>query len=196
MIHEKNATLKNGLGYPILDKRTAGDSTRQAFEEIFEAYKFLPNLTGMMANHPALLNTYWFGNGYLEKDRLFSHIEQQIIFLSVSYDNKCHYCVAAHSAIAKMYGVPDNVIESIRRGVVIPDSKLEALRRYTSATVIKRGRVSEEDIENFLDAGFSKNHILEVIVIVSLKVLTNYLNYVAKTPVDDQFLPMAWHVAE
>jgi AhpD family alkylhydroperoxidase len=197
MTNEKSKiVVAGGLGYEVLDKSTAVQSAQRAFDEILEAYKFLPNLTGMMANHPALLNTYWFGNGYLENDKLFTHIEQQVLFLVTSYENNCHYCVAAHSSIGKMYGVPDQVINAIREGNVIPDAKLEALSKYAKSTVVNRGRVSDNDIEAFLNAGYSKEHMLEVIVIVSLKVLTNYLNYLAKTPVDKQFLAMEWKPRE
>ena len=180
------------LDYQILNKSNAAPSASRAFEEIQAAYHFIPNLTGVMANHPALLNTYWFGNQYLEQARMLSHLEQQVVFLAVSYENNCHYCVAAHSAMAKMYGVPLEVIGAIRHGRRIPDERLEALKSYAKATVLKRGRVSADDIDSFLAAGYTKEHIFEVIVIVSLKVLTNYINYLAKTPVDDQFLPMLW----
>lgn len=193
MTNEKNEILNKGLTYEILDRETATKSSQGAFNEILEAYKFLPNLTGAMANHPALLNTYWYGNKYLEIDKLFTHQEQQVIFLVASYENNCHYCVAAHSTIAKMYNVPGSVIEAVRAGETIPDAKLEALRQYTKATVIKRGRVSDDEVKALLTAGYSRNHLLEVIVIVALKVLTNYLNFLAKTPVDKQFLATEWH---
>jgi uncharacterized peroxidase-related enzyme len=157
-----------------------------------KAYGFSPNLLGLMANHPALLNAYWEGDKFLTKNSVLTPIERQVAFLAASYENNCHYCMAAHTTIGQMTRVPQGVIDALREGSTIPDAKLEALSQYVKATTVKRGRVSEEDIQNFLDAGYTLESQLEVITIVGFKVFTNYINFLAQTPVDAPFQKNIW----
>ena len=100
--------------------------------------------------------------------------------------------MAAHTSIAQMHKIDQSILDALRTGTTIPDVKLEALSQYVKATTVKRGRVSQEDIDAFLTAGYTQENVLEVITIVSLKVMTNYINYVAQTPVDGAFAPNSW----
>ena len=58
--------------------------------------------------------------------------------------------------------------------------------------VRSRGRVSNQRIEVFLAAGYTRENVLEVVFAVTMKTLSNYANHLAETPVDPQFLPRAW----
>ncbi|MCG8435980.1 MAG: carboxymuconolactone decarboxylase family protein [Gammaproteobacteria bacterium] len=87
------------------------------------------------------------------------------------------------------------MVAALREGTPIPDMKLEALRRFTAKVVQSRGFVSEQDIEDFLAAGYGNEQILEVILGVGLKTLSNYTNHFADTPVDQAFQPQAWSKA-
>ncbi len=145
-----------------------------------------------MSNHPALLKSYMPGNTALSASATLSPVEQQVVFLSVSYENNCHYCMAAHSTVGQMMKIPKSVIDALRDGTIIPDAKLEALSQYAKATTVKSWRVSDEDLQNFLDAGYNQDQVLEVITIVGLKVMTNYVNALAKTPVDAAFARNTW----
>ena len=59
----------------------------------------------------------------------------------------------------------------------------------------KRGEVSEEDLQRFFSAGYTKRHVLDVILVLSQKVISNYVNHMAQTPVDEVFRKFAWHKA-
>lgn len=178
-----------------LDIKTA-DNAPIASQSILnaakKAYGFSPNLLGLMANHPALLNAYWEGDSFLTQNSVLSPVERQVAFLAASYENNCHYCMAAHSTIGQMTKVPQDSIDALRAGTTLPDTKLEALSQYVKATTVKRGRVSQEDIQHFLKAGFTQESILEVITIVGFKVFTNYINYITQTPVDAAFQANIW----
>ena len=182
----------NKLNIEVKSIENAPEASQDALKAAKAAYGFEANLLGAMANHPALLNSYLQGSALLDANSTLSPIEQQVAFLTVSYENNCHYCMAAHSTIGQMTKVPQEVIDSLRNGTPIADPKLEALRQYVKATTINRGRVSDDDIQNFLAAGFNEEQILEVITIVGFKVFTNYINYLVKTPVDDAFQANSW----
>jgi alkylhydroperoxidase family enzyme len=91
--------------------------------------------------------------------------------------------------------VPDHVVQAIRAGRPIVDYKLEALRRFTAAVVTMRGWPSEADTRGFLDAGYTRAQILEVVLGVGMKTLSNYTNHIADTPLDHAFAKAAWSKA-
>lgn len=91
-----------------------------------------------------------------------SPIEQQVIYLAVNYENKCSYCMSAHSGLAKIVGMLVADVEALRRGEPLADPKLQALRQLTQQMVQARGWVEDAEIEAFLTASYSKQQVLEV----------------------------------
>ena len=117
-----------------------------------------------------------------------------MVFLTISVTNECGYYVAAHSTIAAQQShMPKPVIEALRQGAILPDSRLQALSHFTKAMVTQNGWVKNDDTQLFLDAGFTENQILAVILAVGIKTLSNYTNHVANTPVDPVFKAQEWH---
>lgn len=156
-------------------------------------YGFVPNLLGVMANAPALLEAYMTVSGLYDKTSL-SPTERQVVLLAVSAENECRYCVAAHTSIAQMHDVDATVVEAIRNNEPIDDDKLEALRRFAVEVVLTRGWPSNEVKQAFHDVGYTDVHALEVILGVGMKTLSNYTNHMAETPLDDAFTKAAWQV--
>ncbi|MCI0720196.1 MAG: carboxymuconolactone decarboxylase family protein [Acidobacteria bacterium] len=180
--------------YKLYNESTAPEGARETLQQAKAKYGFLPNLLGVMAESPSLLKGY-LALGDLFDKTSFSNAERQVILLAVSRENKCHYCVAAHSAVAEMTKVPAKVIEALREGHPIPDAKLEALKTFVVKVVSSRGWPAEEDIRAFLDAGYTRRHIFEVILGVGYKTLSNYTNHLAETPLDRPFQAKEWKKA-
>ncbi|MGK7295011.1 MAG: carboxymuconolactone decarboxylase family protein [Candidatus Wenzhouxiangella sp. M2_3B_020] len=170
----------------VLSKDSAPEEARNLLEQAEKNYGFVPNILGVMANAPALLEGYMTLNGIFEKTS-FSTAEKQIVLLGAATENECDYCTAAHTAIAKMQDVDEAVLQAVQKGEKIPDERLDALFRFTRVMVEKRGHPSGDDLRAFFDAGFSEAQVQEVILGVGLKTLSNYNNHVAETPVDEQF---------
>jgi len=153
----------------------------------------IPNMYGLMANNPALLEGYSLAYNSFRTNAGFTPPEQEVVFLSVAYENNCEYCMAAHSFVGdKMTNVPTEVTDAIRKNTEVPDVKLRALSLFTRAMTAKRGNPSQEDIANFLNAGYTENHILGVIAGIGVKTMSNYFNHVFNTPVDDAFKERVW----
>jgi alkylhydroperoxidase family enzyme len=72
-----------------------------------------------------------------------------------------------------MAGVPEEVIQAIRDRTPLTDAKAEALRRVVSRIVEKRGWLSDGDVQDFLGHGYSKSQLLDVMVGISMKTLSN-----------------------
>ena len=151
---------------------------------------FLPNLYGMMAESDATLEAYLTLSKLVSKTSL-SPAEQQLVLLAASVENGCTYCVAAHSSGARMAKLDKPVIEALRTGQPIEDARLQALRAFTEAVVVRRGHVKAE-VDAFLAAGYSKQNVLEILLCVAMKTLSNYTNHLVDTPLDDVLARMAW----
>lgn len=177
--------------FDVHTKKTAPTESAKLLAPAEEAYGFIPNLLGVMAESPATLNAY-LSLGQLFGKSSFSATEQQTVILSISRFNECDYCMAAHSVIAGMNKVPTDIVEAIRDDRPIDDPRLEALRVFTSTCVEKRAHLSSDDIAAFLAADYTKEQILEVILGIGFKTLSNYVNHVAETPLDDAFASQAW----
>lgn len=180
--------------FQIHDVESAPEGSRDTLRTIEDEYGFIFNLARVFASSPQTLNGYMTLAGLLEESS-FTPEEQQVILLSVSTENECHYCVGAHTGTAKMAGVDDGVIDALRRGEPIPDPRLEALRSFTQAMVRERGWVPDEAVHAFLDAGFERRQILDVILGIALKTLSNYTNHLAETPLDEAFADFEWSPA-
>ena len=170
---------------------TAPAESRSFLETARRAYGFVPNLLGTMATAPALLEGYMTLAGIFEKSDL-SETERQIILMTNNRVNGCVFCMAAHSTLAQMKGVPADVIEALRSGSPIGDARLEALRQFAIVINQSRGWPSGEQIEALLAAGYTRQTVLEVILGTALKTLSNYTNHIASTELDSVFATQAW----
>jgi len=176
------------MNFPIHTIDTAPTDSQPALQAIEERYGFIPNLAAVFAESPGAFNALLGAlKAYDDESLTLTPVERQVVLLSVSVENRCDYCTAAHSMLAHSLGLSREDIDALQQGRAIGDSKLEALQRFTKALVVNRGVVDESAIASFLDSGFSKAQVFEVILGVSLKTLTNYANHVANPPVNEQF---------
>lgn len=178
--------------FPIHTVESAPEGSRPVLEGIQKSMGSVPNLFGVFAGSPATLKAYLSLAELQDKETAFDETERQLLFLTVSTTNDCDYCVAAHTTIASMKGVPGEVAEAIRNGTQLPDARLEALRTFARTVVEKRGWVEKEALDAFLQAGYESRHVLEVILAVAFKTISNFTNHVAETPLDAAFAKNAW----
>lgn len=176
--------------------RTADEvpEVKPYFEGAEQKLGFVPNLFRVMASSPALLEAYNTLNGLLEKTDLDPD-QVQMVLLAVSVENGCDYCVSAHTAIGKQAGLDDAALAAVRDGRPVADEKLEAIRTLATEIIRERGFVEEERIEAFLAAGFERRHVLDILVGVGMKTLSNYTNHLAETPLDEALQAHAWQRA-
>lgn len=113
----------------------------------------------------------------------------------MSFENGCDYCMAAHTVIAGMSSVPAATVDALRAGAPLPDARLDVLARFTRAVVRERGRLPEAEVGAFLAAGFTAAQVLEVVLGVAMKTLSNYANHLARTPLDAAFAAARWEPA-
>lgn len=176
------------LNLEQLTVQNAEAASAQLMDNAQSKFGFVPNMYGYMANSSELFQTYCFGYENFRNNSGFTPAEQEVVFLIISVSNNCHYCVAAHSMIADMVSdLPKDCLEPIRTGKPLPDPKLNALAEFTRTMVESRGLPSAQQIKTFLETGFNKQHVLNIILAISTKIISNYVNHLADTPVDQAF---------
>jgi uncharacterized peroxidase-related enzyme len=172
----------------------ADERSKAILQEAVKKNGMLPNMYANMINSPGLLETYLHGYEVFRKESGFTPQEQEIVFLTISYENGCDYCMAAHSFIAdKMSQLPETVTNAIREGEPVRDEKLAVLSAFTKELFVTRGRPSQKAAEKFVKAGYSERQVLEIILALAVKTLSNYTNHVFDTKVDDMFAGRLWH---
>ena len=170
---------------------TVGTEARTTLQQIENAYGFVPNLLGTMIESPETTKAY-LALSKLYSETSFDATEQQLISLTASRINGCEYCVAAHSTVAHAQRVPAEVIDAIRSDRPIPDERLEALRVFVAQTVEQNGWLSDDQLDAFLASGFTRQQVFEVILGVSMKTISNYINHIADIPLDRAFAEQRW----
>jgi uncharacterized peroxidase-related enzyme len=187
---------KYHMSLPPQTLSSAPPRAREVLERAQKQVGFIPNMYARMVNSPGLLETYLTGYDRFRKESGFTPTEQEVIFLTISRENGCHYCVAAHSFLAdKQSGVPTAVTDAIRDGQPVPDPKLRALSEFTRTLLAKRGWLARAEVDPFLAAGYTEGHILEIILAVAVKTLSNWSNHLFDTPVDAMFAAREWRAA-
>ena len=177
--------------FTLHNSETAPNGSRELLASAEKGFGFVPNLLAVMAESPAALASYMALDKNFD-DSSFTPVEKQVVLLSVSRENGCGYCMAGHSVIAEMKGVPNEVVDALRNSTAIPDDRLEALSQFTLAVVEKRGSLDSGDIDAFLSAGFTRSQMLDVLVGVAMKTISNYMNHIAETPLDEVFAARQW----
>ncbi len=181
--------------FSIHTAETAPEAARPILDGAARKFGFVPNLLGALAEAPAALQAAVTLIDILARSS-FTPTEREVVLITVSTLNECHYCVAAHSTIAGMHKVPAEVIAARRDGRPIADARLEALRRFTKTLVETRGWATEDDVQALLAAGFTRGQAFEVVLGVAFKTLLNYADHLVGTPLDDAFAPQEWTAAK
>ncbi|MBY0480274.1 MAG: carboxymuconolactone decarboxylase family protein [Chitinophagaceae bacterium] len=172
---------------------SADKRTQSLLETAKRQMGIVPNMYANMANFPAMLEAYGMAYNLFRTEGGFSPIEQEVIFLTISRENGCDYCMAAHSVVADLLSkVPVEITEAIRNDEIIPDPRLRELSKFTSIMVNKRGRPTNEDVKEFLIAEYTEKQILAIILAISVKTISNYSNHIFHTPVDRMFKAREW----
>ena len=175
----------------IHDLDTAPADSKEFLEKSFKANGRIPGLHGVMANAPGLLE------GYQKLHELFVNSsfdteEITVVWQTINVEHECHYCVPAHTGIANMMEVDPALTEALRNSEPMPTEKLQALHETTLAMVRSRGNLTEDEVKAFYAAGYGERQLLEIILGLSQKTMSNYVNHIAETPVDAVFKKFAW----
>tara|TARA_B100001063_G_scaffold225280_1_gene233961 strand:- start:210 stop:767 length:558 start_codon:yes stop_codon:yes gene_type:complete len=170
----------------------APEESKPLMETSLKGFGMVPNLHKILAEAPATYEAYNTVFNLFMKQTTLSPIEQQVVFMTANFENNCHYCVPGHTWMMHAAKMPNEVIEALREGTQIPDTKLQALHDYTKVLLDSRGHIGDEKLQAFIEAGFTKRQALEVLTGLASKLISNFTNALAHTEPDAAFQQYAW----
>ena len=152
-----------------------------------EALGFLPNLVKELSEHnPAAARLYLATTNLLD-DSTLTKTEREVVLLTVSRYNDCHYCSSAHGKMAVSAGLDRETVDAINNGGLPSDERLRVLVQATRLRLDKRGWLDDEDLESLNSKGVDRADLYEINALIGIKTFTNYVNHVAETEVDEEF---------
>lgn len=180
--------------FPIYTIESAPAQSKPALEALQSAFGIIPNIAGAMATSPVLINSLvgLFGKVH---GGSFAEEQIQVVLLTNAVTNACSWAVAFHSFLAVKEGVDAADVEAIRERRTPKGAKNAALSTLARTLIEKRGRLDDHDASAFLEAGFGKDHLLEVVAIVAASTITNYTGNVTQPPLEEAFQAYRWHAA-
>lgn len=171
------------------------DSLTEQQQKVFDKAKstmgMVPNLIAGLTESPEAAEAYMSLSHFFVKSSLTPE-QRHVVWFTANAEHNCGYCMAGHTGIAMMDKIDSKIIDTARKVERYEDPQLEALRQFTLEMIRNRGWVAEEKVEAFLDAGFTKRNVLDVLIGIAHKTISNYANHLMATPLDSFSEGFAW----
>ena len=183
----------NHARYTIHTIETAPEEVKDVLQTVKDANGgYIPNLIGLLANAPTALETYRTV-GEINRRNSLTPTEREVVQITAAVTNGCAFCVAGHTAFSiKQIQMTPQLLEALRNRTPIEDDpKLDTLAKFTIAVINTKGAVGDEAYNDFLEAGYTAQNALDVILGVSLASLCNYANNLAQTPINPELQEFA-----
>lgn len=177
--------------FPIHTIDTAPEESRETLRNVRETLGMIPNLAAAMAESPTLLRSF-FAVRDLYAQGTMSSLDTQVLSLTNAFENGCEWCMAFHSAAALKAGLSKEDLARLRAGLAPQDSRLRALSDLSRAMVRNRGQVSEQSLQAFYAAGFTRAQALEVVLGAGFSIMANFSGHLVHAPLGAAFEPHAW----
>jgi AhpD family alkylhydroperoxidase len=167
--------------YKVPARAEVSANNQGMFDNLQKGLGFVPNLYAYFAKNETALGDYLT---FQNRKSTLKAKEREVINLVTSQINGCRHCQSAHTAIGKMNGFTEEQIMEIRKGTAAFDQKLDALAKFTALAVENRGRMPEENKEAFFAAGYNEANMIDVIIVVGDKIISNYLHNLTEFEID------------
>ncbi|MEM6892214.1 MAG: carboxymuconolactone decarboxylase family protein [Bacteroidota bacterium] len=179
-------TSQEKVTFEVPTKDQVSVKNQAIFDQMQKSFGTVPNLYATFALNETALPDYL---ALQNRKSTLSAKEREIINLVVSQVNECEYCLPAHTMISKMHGFTDEQILEIRRAQIKFNDKYDALAKFVKDTTVNRGRPSEEVADVLFDAGYTQANVIDIIMLIGDKIISNYLHNFTKIPVDFPEVP-------
>jgi alkylhydroperoxidase family enzyme len=170
---------------------SAPESSRPVLRQLRQNFGFIPNIAGAMAGSPVLIEAF-FSLFQKVHAGTFDEAQIQTLLLTNAVTNASSWAVAFHTALALNEGLAPADVEAIRAGRAPADRRHAALSTLTRTSIEKRGHLDERDVSAFLEAGFRRDQVLEVLAVAAASTITNYAGNIAQPPLEEQFHGHVW----
>lgn len=172
--------INTTIEFKVPSREEVGSQNQEIFDQLNKGLGFVPNLYATIGYSNNGLKRYL---DFQNAKTSLTNKEKEAVNLTVSQVNGCVYCQSAHTVLGKMNGFSEEQLLQFRKGFS-ENSKFDALVKLAKDITEHKGNVSTESLEEFFDAGYTKENLVDVILQVSDKIAMNYLHNLTKVPVD------------
>ena len=167
--------------FNVPTREEVSENNQAIFDNLNGALGFVPNLYAYYAKNDTALADYL---ALQNRKSTLKAKEREIINLVTSQINGCRYCQSAHTVLGKMNGFSEDQILEIRGGSADFDAKLDALTKFTKSVVENKGRATQTAKDNFFAAGYTESNMIDVVIVVGDKVISNYIHNLTGFAID------------
>lgn len=157
-------------------------SSKELLDIVQQAFGVVPNTAKVMANSPAVLNSFLAFSTAMGDSKIGTKLHNQVKLMT-SETNSCEYCTSILSAVAPSAGLSAADILAGRTGDS-GDHRIKAALTFAHNVLESRGKVSDQQLASIREAGYGDAEIVEIVASVVLGCFTNFLNNVADTELD------------
>jgi uncharacterized peroxidase-related enzyme len=167
--------------FTVPTKEEVSETNQHIFDNLQKNMDMVPNLYAYFGKNETALADYL---ALQSRKNTLTGKEREVINLVVSQVNNCKYCLAAHTVVGKMNGFTDQQVLEIRKAAISFDHKLAALAEFVKETATTRGEPSEEAVEALFNAGYTEANMIDILIVIGDKIISNYLHKITQLPVD------------
>jgi uncharacterized peroxidase-related enzyme len=167
--------------FTVPTRGEVSENNQAIFDNLQKGLGFVPNLYAYYAKNETALGDYL---ALQNRKSTLKAKEREVVNLVTSQINGCRYCQSAHTVLGKMNGFTDEQVIELRKGSASFDSKLNALAKFTASVVENRGKASEESKNAFFEAGYTEANLIDVVIVVGDKIISNYIHNLAGFEID------------
>lgn len=167
--------------FTVPNREEVSENNQAIFDKLQKGLGFVPNLYAYYAKNETALGDYL---ALQNRKSTLKAKEREAINLITSQINGCRYCQSAHTTLGKMNGFTEEQIIELRKGAASFDPKLDALVKFTASVVENRGKATDITKEAFFAAGYTEANLIDVIMVVGDKIISNYIHNLTGFTID------------
>lgn len=170
-----------------MPQEKANPEVKEIYNDLKAKIGRVPNIFQNMGNSPAVLKGFLNLSEATNETSLSPQLREQIALI-VAQTNNCHYCLSAHTTIAKSLGVSDADIMQARHGST-SNAKNQSILKFAKIVVENRGKLTNQDIASLKAAGVNDQELVEIILVILVNMFTNYFNNITDPKIDFPIAP-------
>ena len=167
--------------FAVPAREDVSPANQAIFDKLRKGLGFVPNLSAFFSKSETALGDYL---AFQNRKSTLTNKEKEVVNLVTSQINGCRYCQSAHTFLGKLNGFSDEQILELRKGAASFNPKLDALAKFTASVVNNKGHVADNIKEDFFAAGYTEANLVDLIIVVGDKIISNYLHNLTHLPID------------
>jgi AhpD family alkylhydroperoxidase len=154
---------------------SAPAASRPLMEATIAQFGLLAEPVARLAESPEMLD------GFLHASHLFEActldpLSREVVVMTIATRNGCRFCINMHTGRLRQLGTAPELIKALRNEEPLETKRLEAVRQFTLRVLATTGEVPDEEINEFLAAGYNHRNALEVVLGIGTYTMSTFAN--------------------